>query len=186
MCPALFLDRDGVLIVNRPKYVRSWEDVEFIPTAIAGGQFVSRSGHPIVVVTNQAVVGRGLLTLDEALAINERIMNFFRANDVNIIASYVCPHRHEDDCDCRKPKPGMLLRAASEFGIDLQRSVMVGDSLRDLLAAESAGVKGILVRTGMGSDQEADVLRVGGARWPVFNDLMEAAPSILVDLEGAG
>ncbi|MDR3691635.1 MAG: HAD-IIIA family hydrolase [Fimbriimonas sp.] len=182
---ALFLDRDGVIIENRPNYVRQKSDVSFIDEAIVAGREVTQAGHPIFVVSNQAVVGKGIMPLDEVVSINEWIMDSLRSKGVGIVAAYICPHVGEDNCDCRKPRPGMLIRAASEHGLDLSRSVMVGDNLRDLQAAEAAGAKGKLVRTGMGADQEQEVLRVGLGKWLVFDHLLHALPSILSDLEGS-
>ena len=182
---ALFLDRDGVIIENRLQYVRTWRDVKLIPESVLAGRQISQAGYPIVVVTNQAGVGRGVLKLNNAQDINNRLVKILRSAGVNVIDAYMCPHHPDEDCICRKPKPGMLLKAAHDHKIDLRKSVLVGDSLRDLQAADAVGTKGKLVRTGMGSEQEAEVMKLGGDRWPVFDNLLEAVPSILSDLRTA-
>lgn len=180
--PALFLDRDGVLVVNRPDFVKAWEDVSIFPRALEACRIVSEAGFPMIIVTNQSLIGRGLLDLHEVKAINDRVVDEFRRAGAKILESYMCPHAPDGDCDCRKPKPGMIFRAGREHGIDLSRSVLVGDSLRDLQAAQAAGVKGKLVLTGRGAEERQLFDDEDGDRWPVFSDLLDAVPSILRDL----
>ena len=150
--PAIFLDRDGVIIENRDEYVRSWADVSFIPGALNALASVAASGYAIVVVTNQSGVGRGLIPLADAEAINHRVLAEIARAGGRIDAAYICPHKPEDDCDCRKPRPGMLLRAARELNLDLSRSWMIGDALTDMQAGEAAGVRSLLVLTGRGAE----------------------------------
>jgi histidinol-phosphate phosphatase family protein len=172
MRPAIFLDRDGVIIENCENYVRSWDDVCFIEPAIRALRQAAPLDVAVVVVTNQAVVGKGLLTLEEATRINERVVSEVRRRGGRIDAAYICPHAEQDDCDCRKPKPGMLLRAAREMGFDLAHSFMVGDAITDMQAAQAAGVQCALVRTGRGESQLA---RCNGERWfDVADDLLDA------------
>ncbi len=176
---AVFLDRDGVLIEDRETYVRRWEDVEILSNSVAGCRKLVEAGFALVVVTNQAVVGRGHLSLEEAQEINQRILARFSSLGAEIRAAYICPHRPEDLCECRKPKPGMLLAAADDHQLDLEASFLIGDAVRDLQAAEAAGVAGILVRTGKGRDQEALLTESGIKPWGVFQDLGSAAEAIL-------
>ncbi|BCX03889.1 MAG: D,D-heptose 1,7-bisphosphate phosphatase [Candidatus Roseilinea sp.] len=150
MRPAIFLDRDGVIIENCEAYVRSWDDVSFIPAALEALRAVSRSDWAIVIATNQAAVGKGIITLELAHQINQRVVTEVVRCGGRIDAAYLCPHRPDEHCDCRKPKPGMLLRAARDLGLDLSRSVMIGDAITDMEAARAAGVRGILVMTGRG------------------------------------
>lgn len=155
MRPAIFLDRDGVIIANHPDYVRSWADVSFIPRALETLATMAGSPYAIVIVTNQAGVGRGLIPLAEAVSINERVRDEIVRAGGRVDGLYLCPHTGADNCDCRKPRPGMLLRAARELRLDLSRSWMVGDALTDLQAGEAAGVRPLLVLTGRGAEQES-------------------------------
>lgn len=151
---AIFLDRDGVIIENRPSYVRRVSDVTFYPQALAAISRVRRSPYKVVVITNQAGVGKGLISPDVAEEVNSRIVGEIAAAGGRVDAVMVCPHRPEDGCDCRKPKPGLLLRAAVEHSLDLSRSILIGDALTDLMAGRAAGVHMlVLVRTGRGAEQ---------------------------------
>ena len=155
MHPALFLDRDGVIIENRDNYVRSWADVSIYPRALAALAWVGHFPIKIVIVTNQSVVGRGLIPLAVAKRINVRLAEAIMEAGGRVDGIFMCPHHPEDGCMCRKPQPGLLLRAAAQLSLDLERSMMVGDALTDLLAAEAAGVpRRVLVRTGRGQAQE--------------------------------
>jgi histidinol-phosphate phosphatase family protein len=149
------LDRDGVIIENRDDYVRSWADVAFIPAAIEALRVIAPLDISIVVVTNQACVGKGIVTLDEAEAINARLVHEVNTQGGRIDAAYLCSHRPDESCACRKPKPGMLLRAAREHDLKLSQSFMVGDAITDMQAAQAAGVSSILVRTGRGDREFA-------------------------------
>lgn len=154
MFPAIFLDRDGVVIENRDDYVREWSHVHLLPNAIDALSGFHREGFKVIVVTNQAVIGRGFMTLDDAHRINERLLKTVKELDGWIDGIFMCPHKPEDNCICRKPQPGLLLQAAREFSIDLSTSWMVGDAWTDLQAGQAAGVQGtVMVRTGRGTAQ---------------------------------
>jgi histidinol-phosphate phosphatase family protein len=174
--PAIFLDRDGVIIENCDHYVRSWTDVSFIPAAIKALRWIAPLDVAVIVATNQAGVGKGIITLKLASEINQRIVSEVRAHNGRIDAAYLCPHRPEDNCDCRKPKPGMLVRASREWGIDLARSIMIGDAITDMQAAQAAGVRGILVKTGRG---EVELNSFDGVAWfEVADDLAHAIAQV--------
>lgn len=154
MFPAIFLDRDGVIIENRSDYVRHWSHVSILPKAIDALSGFQRAGFKVVLVTNQSAVARGLMTLQEAKRINERLVKSVKKSGGWVDAVFMCPHKPEDNCACRKPLPGMLLQAAAELSLDLRSSWMVGDAWSDLLAGQSAGVAGTaMVRTGRGAAQ---------------------------------
>jgi D-glycero-D-manno-heptose 1,7-bisphosphate phosphatase len=150
---AVFIDRDGVIIENRDDYVLSWSEVRFIPGALEALAKLGRSSLAVVLVTNQSAVGRGLISLQEAQEINRRVVAEIRAHGGRMDAVYMCPHHPDEGCACRKPAPGMLLQAARELDLDLASSTLIGDALTDLSAARAAGVRGVLVLTGRGSDQ---------------------------------
>lgn len=174
--PALFLDRDGVIIENRMDYVKSLGEVDFIPGALEALARISRHGERIVIITNQSAVGRGLLTSITLDAIHGYMLEHIRAAGGRIDGIYVCPHHPDDNCDCRKPAPGLLLRAARELGIDLSSSVLIGDNLTDVLAARAVGVKPILVSTGLGATQPLSTLSTPVLR---CHDLAQAVEVLL-------
>lgn len=152
--PAIFLDRDGVIVENRMDYVKSIAEVEFIPGALEALARLAQHSPRIVIVTNQSAVGRGLLTLEALDQINAYILDHIARARGRIDGVYVCLHPPNEGCDCRKPAPGLLLRAARELEIDLPASVMIGDNVTDVRAAHAAGVRPILVHTGLGATQE--------------------------------
>ena len=154
MYPAIFLDRDGVLIENRPDYVRDWSQVKIIPEAIDALALAAARHYKIVIVTNQSAVGRGLIPQVNADEINRRLINLIQQYGGQVDAVYMCPHRPEDDCPCRKPRPGLLLEAARSLSLDLPRSWMIGDAWSDVQAGQRAGIRHtILLKTGRGTEQ---------------------------------
>jgi D-glycero-D-manno-heptose 1,7-bisphosphate phosphatase len=153
MRPAIFLDRDGVLIENRDHYVRTWEDVAFFAHTFEAMRRAATLPHAFVVVSNQAGVGKGLIDYAMAEAINLRVAAAVVENGGRIDRAYFCPHRADAGCDCRKPRPGMLLRAARELDLDLAGSWMIGDNITDMQAGSAAGTRCMLVRTGLGDAQ---------------------------------
>jgi histidinol-phosphate phosphatase family protein len=154
MFPAIFLDRDGVLIENRSDYVRDWSQVKIYPDTIRALSLSAIKNYKVVIVTNQSVVGRGLISLETADEINSRLVNYILHHGGQIDAVYMCPHKPDDGCSCRKPNPGLLLQAAKELSLDLPRSWMIGDAWSDVLAGQSAGVRlAILLKTGRGREQ---------------------------------
>ncbi len=155
---ALFLDRDGVLI-EEMEYLSDPERVKLIPGAAAAVLRANDAGWRVAVVSNQSGVARGLFP-ESALSLIHRVVAERLAEEAGAIIDgfYYCPHHPTAgqgnvriDCDCRKPKPGMLMRAARELEIDLAKSWMIGDRLTDLQAGAAAGCRTILVRTGYGS-----------------------------------
>lgn len=179
--PSIFLDRDGVIIENRKDYVKSWEEVCFLSGVFESLQRLGQSHYRIVLVTNQSAVGRGILPLDRAMDINQRIIGEIEAQGGRIDANYLCPHRPDEGCACRKPAPGMLLKGKMDLGLNLEDSFLVGDAASDIEAAWAVGAKGILVLTGRGQDQLR--LLKGKGEFPAFHvvqDLRGAADYILL------
>ena len=134
MKPAVFVDRDGVLIDNVDAYVRSWEDVGVYEQAVTALLRLNGAQFEVVVVTNQSAVGRGLVPLEVIADVNRRVLEKFEARGVRFAGAYLCPHAPEEGCDCRKPQPGMLLAAARDLNLDLTQSYMVGDAVTDINA----------------------------------------------------
>jgi D-glycero-D-manno-heptose 1,7-bisphosphate phosphatase len=179
MQPAVFLDRDGVLIENRADYVREWSHVTLLPGTVEALEGFHAKGLKIIVVTNQAAVGRGLISFDTAQEINDRLVKTIMENGGWIDAVYMCPHQPLDRCTCRKPQPGMLLQAARELSLDLGSSWMVGDAWSDLLAGQSAGLQGtIMVRTGRGAGQLLEAQPADVTSFIVCDDLLGAYKAI--------
>jgi D-glycero-D-manno-heptose 1,7-bisphosphate phosphatase len=139
MRPALFLDRDGVINVNRG-YVHKQEDFEFIDGIFELCRQARQLGFAIFVVTNQSGIGRGYYTEQDFSKLTDWMCGVFKEHGVDIEKVYYCPSRPDENSPDRKPMPGMILRAAEEFGIDLSRSVLVGDKDTDIQAGILAGV----------------------------------------------
>jgi D,D-heptose 1,7-bisphosphate phosphatase len=178
--PAAFLDRDGTLN-EEAGYVDRLERLVLFPFAIDAIRLLKRAGYLVVVMTNQAGVALGLY--DEAFV--HATADFLQAQaergGTRIDGHYYCPHSpdaaveaYRTECECRKPKPGMAYQAARELGIDLARSVVIGDRWRDLSVATHVGGRGILVRTGYGASEELRP-QPGITAHAVCRDLIEAA-----------
>jgi D-glycero-D-manno-heptose 1,7-bisphosphate phosphatase len=151
----ILLDRDGVL--NRRAaphdYVRSEEDFAWLPGALQAGRMLSTLGHPLVVISNQRGIARGLFTHDDLMAIEARMRRDAAAAGWSFAAFYYCPHDVADRCDCRKPAPGLLVRAARDLDADLTRSVLIGDSESDIEAGTSVGCT--TIRIGVAATETA-------------------------------
>lgn len=180
--PAVFLDRDGVIIENRAAYVRSLAEVAFIPGALEALARLARArpAWPILMVTNQSGIGRGLILPETVAAINAFVADQVRAAGGRIDQIYVCPHHPEANCVCRKPAPGMLLQGAAEWAVDLAQSVFIGDALTDVQAGLAAGARPILVQTGLGAAQSADLAQLG-LKATITPDLAGAVALLLAD-----
>jgi histidinol-phosphate phosphatase family protein len=144
---AVFLDRDGVLTRERQDYIKTPDELEILPGLEGPLQEIQKRGFRIVIVTNQSVIGRGLTTHREMSKIHEKLRRELGRFGCTIDAIYYCPHRPEEGCDCRKPNPGLILKASNELGIDISRSWMIGDKEIDLEAANRAGCRGIKITT---------------------------------------
>jgi len=176
---AIFLDRDGVICENRTDHVKSWDEFRFVPGARESLAALSRLGMPIVVVTNQAAINRGMTTTAAVEDIHRRMVAEVEAFGGRIDRVLYCPHRPEEHCKCRKPEPGMLLHAATEMGIDLARSYMVGDALTDMQAGLAVGAETILVLSGRGFRQLLPALHTLGDSLFVVRSLVGATAHIL-------
>jgi D-glycero-D-manno-heptose 1,7-bisphosphate phosphatase len=170
---ALFVDRDGTVIEQR-HYLSDPEDVVLLPGTGEALRAVRANGHPVVVISNQAGVGRGLFPESSVHAAMARLRRLLRAEGVELDAVRHCPHAPEAGCDCRKPGGRLLREAADDLRISLRDSVMVGDKWIDVDAGRAAGATGVLVRTGYGAEEErADASRASGER--IADDLASAA-----------
>jgi histidinol-phosphate phosphatase family protein len=143
---ALFLDRDGTINVDTIHVSRA-DNVRLIPGAAAAIARVNAAGIPVIVISNQSGIGRGLFTVEEYEQVRTRIDELLAAAGAHVLTTYYCPHSPEvaPACDCRKPGPGLYRQAAAEHGVDLAKSWYVGDRLRDIQPAKTFGGHGILV-----------------------------------------
>ena len=177
--PAVFLDRNGT-IAEEVGYLNHPSRFRIFPFAAAAIRRLNEAGFPVVVVTNQSGVGRGYFPESLVHSVNELMKKDLAATGARIDAVYYCLHTSADRCDCRKPKTGLLERAAREHALDLQRSFVVGDRYGDIELARNVWARGILVRTGYGEGE----LAWHSAKWPtqpdfVAEDLSKAADWIL-------
>lgn len=151
--PAVFLDRDGVIIHNRAKYVRSWDQVKIYPYSLAAIHCLSQH-FLIFIITNQSPIGRGLLDEEIVVQVNDRLKTMIKEAGGRVAQVYYCPHAPETNCNCRKPKPGMIQQAIRDYPIDLSASWLIGDAISDIQAGINAGVpNNILLLTGRGKKQ---------------------------------
>jgi D-glycero-D-manno-heptose 1,7-bisphosphate phosphatase len=143
MNKAVFLDRDGVINRKLPegRYVTSWAEFEFLPSAADAISLLNNAAYKVIVVTNQRCIAKGLVRSAEIEAIHRRMCRELASAGATIDAVYYCPHEKVPPCTCRKPSPGMLLSAAHDHEIDLADSWMVGDSTDDVEAGKSAGCR---------------------------------------------
>lgn len=156
--PAVFLDRDGT--VNREvNYLSDPEQLELLPTVSQTIANLNARGVAVVVITNQAGIGRGFFPEDRLILVHQRLRELLAEQNATLDGIYYCPHHptagvgeYRIECDCRKPQPGMLIHAARDLGIDLSDSLMIGDRDTDLLAGANAGCQTALVRTGYGEE----------------------------------
>jgi len=144
----IFLDRDGVINIEK-SYVYKISDFEFIEGVFESCRYLLSLHYKIVLITNQSGIGRGYYSENDFQRITAWMLSQFNNNDINILDVIHCPHLPSALCNCRKPKPGMLLKAKDKFDIDMKKSWMIGDKEEDILAANSANVTNtILVRSG--------------------------------------
>jgi D-glycero-D-manno-heptose 1,7-bisphosphate phosphatase len=176
---AVFLDRDGVLIENLAGHVRSRSDVAVLPGVTDALRRLASAGLASVVVSNQSVVGRGIVDEATMLDTHRFAIAAVSAGAQVIDASYLCPHTPDEGCRCRKPSPGMITEAANRLGIDLQKSVLVGDAMTDVLAARSVFVPSVLTLSGRGQDQLGICRRRGVTPTAIFDDLRSATDWII-------
>jgi len=147
--PAVFVDRDGTL--NEPVgFVNHVSLFRLFPWSVEAVRLINRAGYLAVVVTNQSGVARGLYTEELVESVHEELRRELARGGARLDAAYYCPHGSSESCDCRKPKPGMLRRAERDWGVDLSRSYVIGDSYPDLEMAWSTGARAALVLTGYG------------------------------------
>ncbi|MBV8876731.1 MAG: HAD-IIIA family hydrolase, partial [Gammaproteobacteria bacterium] len=156
-------------------YVREPAEFRWLPGALEGLALLRRAGLRLSVATNQAGVGRGVMSLEQLTAVHARMQAEAAAHGAALDAVLYCPHAPEEQCSCRKPEPGLIAAAVARSGIPAEETIVVGDDQRDLEAARRAGVTAALVRTGKGCRTEA----AAHAPAAVYDDLPDLARAIL-------
>jgi D-glycero-D-manno-heptose 1,7-bisphosphate phosphatase len=180
---AIFLDRDGVINVDRRDYVKSWSEFRFLPKVFEALRLLKKNDIRVVIITNQSAVNRGLMTLDTLLEIHEKMLHAIKTHGGEIEAIYYCPHTPTENCECRKPKPGMVLKAAKDLKIDLAHAYFVGDSEKDVELARSVGMKCVRI-----TERSAKTRTSNEAEWTAHHplsskSLREAVDRILQDIQ---
>lgn len=154
--PAIFIDRDGVINCRRANdYVLEWRQFVFMPGIREALRDLSTLRLPMIVISNQAAIGKGLLKRAVLKEITTRLHETLLVDSIVLSAYYYCPHRIDEGCDCRKPRSEMLRRAAADFNVDLRRSIFIGDSATDVLAARSAGCRAVMFGPGYNSQVDS-------------------------------
>ena len=145
----IFLDRDGVINEDSPDYIKRWAEFHFIPGSLDAVARLTRSGFTVIVITNQSAINRRWVSVTELETMHRRLRQAVLDSGGRITDIFYCPHLPDEGCGCRKPKPGLIFAARDRYGIDLSRAVMVGDSVKDILAGQAAGCgRTVLVQTG--------------------------------------
>jgi D-glycero-D-manno-heptose 1,7-bisphosphate phosphatase len=182
---AVFLDRDGT-VIEEVDYLDSADGVRLIGGAAEAISRLNVLRVPVVIVTNQAGVARGYFPESRVAEVHARLDELLAARSAHVDRYYVCPHHPREgttpyrrECDCRKPKPGMLLRAADELRLDLPSSCLIGDKLSDLEAGANAGCHTILVRTGYGARHEREAVARNPRLLAVVDSLYDAVDTWL-------
>lgn len=154
---AVFLDRDGVINRKAPdgQYVTRWEEFQFLPGIADAIAVLKSAGFLVIVVTNQRCVAKGLATLRDVEVLHRRMVGALAEANAVVDGIYCCPHESDPPCECRKPRPGLLVAAARAQGVDLIRSWMIGDSPSDVQAGKNAGCKTVRILNADGVDREA-------------------------------
>ncbi len=158
----------------------SWDDVAILPGALEALAKACSSPFKIVIVTNQSAIGRGLISLSMAEAINQQLLKKIQAAGGRVDGVFMCPHRPEEQCSCRKPRPGLLFQAAESLQLDLNRSILIGDALSDIAAGQAAGIThNVLVQTGRGKSQALKAEAVHLKPFSVYDTLADALAAVI-------
>ncbi len=171
----VFLDRDGVINADSPDYIKSWKEFRFLPGSLEAIRRLTENGYTLIVITNQSAVGRGMISLDTLKDMHGRMCRRIAEAGGRITDVFFCPHHPADGCDCRKPKPGMILKSAETHAIDLSHAWMIGDSAKDIECGLRAGCSGtILVKSGQWEQAQRELKSKCITRVPAVAGLSDA------------
>ena len=152
----VFLDRDGVINKERSDYIKSISELEIFPNVAKNIELLKNAGFLVVVITNQSAINRGLITHEMVNQIHSSIQNYLKANGTCVDGFFYCPHKPDENCNCRKPKSGLLNKAILELNIDVNSSWMIGDNDSDIEASTSIGCKAIKIDNSFSLDNAVD------------------------------
>jgi len=150
MDKVVFLDRDGTISKDSPNHIKSWDEVHFFPNSKKGIKLLNDNGFNIIIITNQSVIARGMVTEKELDYIHNKLTEELEEYGCKIHKIYYCPHHPDDGCNCRKPQPGLLIKAAKENNIDISKSYMVGDRIMDIEVGKKVNCKTIFISSDYG------------------------------------
>ncbi len=173
----VLLDRDGVINHDSDAFIKSPEEWQAIDGSLEAIALLNQHGYCVIVITNQSGLARGLFTLETLKAIHAKMHQQVAACGGHITAIYYCPHGADSECECRKPKSGLLRQFAQEYAVDLYQVPFIGDSLRDVQAAQAVGASPILVKTGKG---QQTLLNYPHLTIPVFETLYDASHFLIL------
>jgi D-glycero-D-manno-heptose 1,7-bisphosphate phosphatase len=177
--PLVIVDRDGVINYDSDDYIKCVEEWQPLPGSLEAVAKLSQAGYTVAVATNQSGLARGLFDLDDLEAMNAHMLERVHAVGGEIAGVFYCPHHPDDNCECRKPRPGLITAIENELGLSAVDAYLVGDSLRDLQAGLAKSCRPILVKTGKGKRTLEKMPESLRAIVPVFEDLAAAADYIL-------
>jgi D-glycero-D-manno-heptose 1,7-bisphosphate phosphatase len=176
----VFLDRDGVINADSPDYIKSWDEFDFLPGSLQALQALTQAGYHMIVITNQSMIGRGMVPLNILEDIHQHMLKAIAQAGGRIHDIFFCPHRPDENCSCRKPLPEMIIEAGRRYDIDLSTAVMIGDNAKDIHCGRNAGCGAtILVLTGNGRTARQELTEQGVHADAVAADLKAAARMIL-------
>ena len=169
---AVFIDRDGTIAEN-VGYCRSPEDFKLFPTMVKAIKLLKQHAFKVIVITNQSGIARGYLTEETLAQIHQKMKEELAKESAHVDAIYYCPHHPDDNCECRKPKPKLVLQAAKDHDLDLKRSFVVGDQHKDIELGKAVGCRTILIKTTPSTDD--DIVKPDA----VVTDLSKVAQAII-------
>lgn len=180
----VFLDRDGVINKDSPEYVKSWSEFEFLPGSIEAIRLLTEHNFTVIVITNQSIINRNMATPDDLEFTHSMMKKAVKEGGGEIKDIFFCPHAPEEGCSCRKPEPGLILKAMKKYRINADNSVMVGDSAKDIECAKRAGCRyALLVKTGNYQNAVSDLEGKKIRPDHIANNLYEAAGWIIANMD---
>lgn len=182
----IVLDRDGVINEDSDDYIKSPDEYIPVPGSLEAISMLNKAGFTVVVATNQSGLARGYFSQDTLDKMHEKLSTLLAKKDGKIERIYVCPHSPDDNCDCRKPRPGLFLKILQDFPVKPQKVTVIGDSLKDLQVARAVNMVPVLVRTGKGSKTEVtikneDKYKSEFGNIKIYDDLAQAVEDLLDD-----
>ncbi|KYK28097.1 hypothetical protein AYK20_01675 [Thermoplasmatales archaeon SG8-52-1] len=180
MDKVVFLDRDGVISRDSPDHIKSWEEFHFLPKVKDALKMLNQNGFKIILITNQSVIARKMVTPEGLDYIHNMMKKEIKESGGRIEKIYFCPHHPDDGCNCRKPKPGMLLKAIKENNIDPEKSFMVGDRMMDVKAGKKVGCTSIIIPSELG---KKEMIESSVKPDYVAKDLIDASKWIIKNYE---